>query len=277
MKHLFPIVCGLLLLVSCQDTEFQATEEVFALRSLHTGRDYEMTVLLPPGYSTTQTYPTVYLLDGYWHYPGVAAFARRQMEKSNLEPLILVGVGYAGIKANTLSGVDSIFRVRVFDLTYPTEDDSSSIPGTAFDFRRFLKDELIPEVENRYATSAADRTLMGHSLGGYFAIWEMLTFAEQPLFRNFAAGSPALFWAEGFLLDREAEVFNAGTPLPFRLHTTMGSLESVMWNTWFDEFEARLQSRNRTDLDVTFVRLPQGHTATAETSFEDGLQHFFGR
>lgn len=48
-------------------------------------------------------------------------------------------------------------------------------------FLAFLRDQLIPEVERRYATDPARRILLGQSRGGYFVLWS-------------AREAPDLFW-----------------------------------------------------------------------------------
>ena len=70
-------------------------EEVFQLSSSDTGYEYEITVLLPPNYDDSQTYPSVYLLDGHWHYPHAAADAQRMMNAGEIEPILLISIAYA--------------------------------------------------------------------------------------------------------------------------------------------------------------------------------------
>ncbi|MEM7658901.1 MAG: alpha/beta hydrolase-fold protein [Bacteroidota bacterium] len=252
-------------------------EEVFQLSSDDTGYEYEITVLLPPDYDDSQTYPSVYLLDGHWHYPHAAADAQRMMAAGEIEPILLIGIAYANIPPNTLGGFGTISDIRVDDFTFPKNTEDAENGGKAFAFRDFIAQDLIPEIESRYPTGANERTLMGHSLGGYFGIWEMLTFPDRSLFENIESGSPALWWADGYLMEQEEELNEAGTPLPFRLHTTMGSLESVVWNTFFDEFEARLLEHQPAGLDLKVERFPRGHAANAEIGYSQGLLHFFGQ
>jgi predicted alpha/beta superfamily hydrolase len=277
LRNAFLLCCLGLCFHGCERiTLASATEERLVLDSSFTDYTYEITVLLPPGYQADQNYPSVYLLDGHWHYPDVAADAQRLMEKGEIRDLILVGIAYHDIPPNTLSGYARIYDIRIDDFTFPKNETEAEWGGKAADFRRFLGEELIPEVESRYATSATERTLMGHSLGGYFGFWEMFTHRDRSLFQNVEASSPALWWADGYLLDQEAALDSSEASLPFDLHTNMGQLESVTWNTFFDEMEARFEAADRPELTYTFERYPYGHTAMAEEGFCAGLRYFFG-
>lgn len=277
MKYFLWFIPLLLMLSSCENLTLRSAEqESFTLSSSQTGHSYEMTVLLPPNYSETSNYPSVYLVDGHWHYPNVAADAKQFMEKGEIRDVIIIGIAYAGINAKTLGGYGEISRLRVGDLTATPNNADDTRGGNAEAFRAFIKEDLIPAVEDRYATDSSERTLMGHSLGGYFGFWEMLTFNDSSLFVNIEAGSPALWWTDGRLLDDEMAIYEAGTPLPFNLHTTMGTIESVSWNAFFDEMEERINTHQHEGLTAVFERYPKGHAANAEVGFREGLLYFFG-
>ncbi|RMG68937.1 MAG: alpha/beta hydrolase [Bacteroidetes bacterium] len=277
---LFPFL-GLLLpllLTGCaQFTLRNAAEESFVLDSDATGYSYEITVLLPPDYDPARTYPSVYLIDGHWHYLYVASDAKRLMQRGDIEDIILVGIAYAGIPNNTLGGYSRISDLRIDDLTAVKNVEEAERGGKALAFRTFLAQDLIPEIEGRYATGPQGRTLLGHSLGGFFGIWEMLTFPDSSLFAQIHAGSPALWWADGYLLAEEEQIHAAGQALPFDFLTDMGELEGVTWNAFFDEFEARVEAHAHPGLQATFRRYPRGHSHNAETGFKAALSHFFGR
>ncbi len=275
----FPeLVAVLLFLLSgcAQLTLRNATEESFVLLSDTTGFSYEITVLLPPDYDPSLVYPSVYLLDGHWHYSNVAADAKQLMDRGDIEDIILVGIAYDGLAPNTLSGFGEISDIRIDDLTSVKDTPNADRGGKSPAFREFIRQDVIPEVESRYATNDQDRTLMGHSLGGYFGVWEMLTFHENSLFDNIHAGSPALWWGDGFLIGEEERVHDEGLALPFDFHTDMGSLEGVSWNTFFDEFEERVLEHNHPGLAATFSRYPRGHSNNAEIGYRRALKHFFG-
>ena len=271
---------GLLLvfLSSCETwTLRQASEESLRISSSDTGQTYEISILLPPNYDPDRTYPSVYLLDGHWHYLNVAGDAQQLMEAGKIDDIILVSIAFADLRSNNLSDYGVIATLRIDDLTATKNNDDDEVGGAADAFRRFIAEDVIPAVEEAYSTNATQRTLMGHSLGGYFGIWEMLTFTDSTLFENIEAGSPALWWDDGDLMSRLDSAKAAGVSLPVDLHTTMGSLESVVWNTFFDEFEDRIEEYAFPGLTYQFERYPKGHTANAEVGFREGLLYYFGR
>jgi predicted alpha/beta superfamily hydrolase len=100
-------------------------------------------------------------------------------------------------------GIPNTQRRR--DLTGPTRvaTDSTIAPrvgGSAF-FRRFIRDELIPAVNERYRTTD-ERTIVGESLAGLFIVETFLT--EPTLFTRYVALDPSLWWNRGTLVDSAA-------------------------------------------------------------------------
>jgi predicted alpha/beta superfamily hydrolase len=91
------------------------------------------------------------------------------------------------------------------DLTGPTRvaTDSAIAPrvGGSTAFRRFLRDELVPEIDRRYRTTR-ERTIIGESLAGLFIVETFLL--EPALFTHYIALDPSLWWNGGALVDSAA-------------------------------------------------------------------------
>jgi predicted alpha/beta superfamily hydrolase len=109
-------------------------------------------------------------------------------------------VAAGAIRPVIVVGVPNTQRRR--DLTGPTRvaKDSAIAPrvGGSAEFRRFLRDELVPEVERRYRTTK-ERGIVGESLAGLFVVE---TFLEAPtLFDHYVAFDPSLWWNRGALVD----------------------------------------------------------------------------
>jgi hypothetical protein len=87
---------------------------------------------------------------------------------------------------------------RTRDLTAPSqaEIDNRFSPGNggADAFRSFISEELIPYIERKYRTRPY-RILVGHSLGGLFAIHTLVT--EPKLFNAYIAIDPTVSWDSG--------------------------------------------------------------------------------
>jgi len=77
------------------------------------------------------------------------------------------------------------------------------LSGGAANFLSFINYELIPYVDKSYSTDTAKRTLMGHSLGGYFTLYALsCNWRSKGSFNRYIAASPSLDYANDYLLDR---------------------------------------------------------------------------
>jgi len=105
-------------------------------------------------------------------------------------------------------GIENTERRR--DLTGPTqnEEDKKIAPqvgGSAL-FRKFLRDELMPEVKSRYRTTD-ETAIVGESLAGLFIIETFLL--EPDLFDAYIAIDPSLWWNDGALVKSAPERLRA--------------------------------------------------------------------
>src|SRR5690606_29202077 len=104
--------------------------------------------------------PVLYMPDGgidedFLH---VAGLVQVSTMNGTMRPFLLVGI------ANTQ---------RRRDLTGPTENEEdrqiAPVVGGSAAFRRFIRDELIPAIDARYATTG-ERAIVGESLAGLFVV-----------------------------------------------------------------------------------------------------------
>jgi predicted alpha/beta superfamily hydrolase len=97
---------------------------------------------------------------------------------------------------------------RMSELTYsPSNEENGNWPtsGGADSFHRFLAEELIPTIDESYRTQPF-RMLVGHSLGGLFAV-ESLTRHPGP-FQTTIAISPSLYWNQFEWLENASALFD---------------------------------------------------------------------
>lgn len=142
----------------------------------------EYWVYLPESYFNpnfkTQKYPVIYVLDGEKYFHVLSGMVKNQ--SSGYYPLIPECIVVAIKNTN-----------RSRDLT-PTVDSSLSYKnGGANTFATFLRDELVPEINNNYNTLDY-KILIGHSFGGLFAMHTL--FEESIDFNAFIAIDPSLWW-----------------------------------------------------------------------------------
>jgi hypothetical protein len=155
----------------------------YSLQSTVLGDRREINVWVPADYATSkQSYTTLYLLDGaldqdFGHVAGLAQLASLSW---TFGPFIVVGIQT---------------KVRMTELTSPPADARyrAAFPqsGGAARFRRFLEQEVIPFVGQRYRTGSR-RALMGESLAGLFVVDTLLN--RPDLFNDYVAISPSLWW-----------------------------------------------------------------------------------
>lgn len=138
----------------------------------------------PAGYKgETDRYPVLYLLDGEETFPYTADIVRLLAENDRIPKLLVVGITSGGSQQ----------RRRDFTTPSQSELDKRFSPGNggANQFLKFLHEELIPYVDRRYRTKPY-KILVGHSLGGLFAVHTLISRPE--IFNAYIAIDPSLEW-----------------------------------------------------------------------------------
>src|SRR5690554_945862 len=132
--------------------------------------------------------PVLYMADGgiKEDFPHIANTLSELIENNSIPPIILVGI------ENTERGRD----LTGFS---ETEDDAQYSPLTdgAKDFRAFIIEELMPEINNTYRTTH-EKGLIGESLSGLF-VMETL-FIQPTAFDFYIAMDPSLWWNNHYLV-----------------------------------------------------------------------------
>jgi hypothetical protein len=158
------------------------------------GEPRTINVYTPPGYDAqpSASFPVLYMPDGGLEedFPHIAVTIDSLIRLGRIPPMLVVGI-------------ENTERRR--DLTGPTTvaEDSTVAPrvGGSADFRRFIRDELMPEVRTRYRCTD-DAFIVGESLAALFVVE---TFVLEPsLFQRYIAISPSLWWNGGALLQLAA-------------------------------------------------------------------------
>lgn len=167
--------------------------ETFTLESKALAETRRINVYLPPGYAKSDAkMPVLYMPDG-----GLAE------DFLHVAGLVEVSVGNETMRPFILVGIENTERRR--DLTGPTDNakDKTIAPrvGGSVLFRKFIRDELMPEVKRRYRTTD-ETAVVGESLAGLFVIETF--FLEPDLFDTYIAIDPSLWWNNRKLVDGAA-------------------------------------------------------------------------
>jgi predicted alpha/beta superfamily hydrolase len=199
------------------------------LRASGSGLAYQIDILRvesilvpqPAGYRL----PVIYVLDGNGMFPLAAQVVSSSVAFGNRLPAALVvSIGYpadpALTRAETLT---NRLTWRTRDLTPPPAAAQAGETGGAAQFLAFIEQDLKPFVASRHPVDASDQTLVGHSFGGLFAAWTLLT--KPDAFSRYVLSSPSLFWNDNATI-KQADTF-AGRPAgPARVFVSVGEMET---------------------------------------------------
>ena len=158
--------------------------ESFTLTSRVLGEERRINVYVPAGFTAANSapLPVMYMPDG-----GIAE------DFLHVAGILQVSIGNGTVRPFLLVGIENTERRR--DMTGPTsvEADRKIAPrvGGSAAFRRFIRNELMPEVRRRYGTTA-ETAIVGESLAGLFVVETMLV--EPDLFNTYIAFDPSLWW-----------------------------------------------------------------------------------
>lgn len=163
--------------------------QTFTINSAATGETRTINVYSPVGLSAdAPPLPVLYMPDG-----GMAE------DFLHVAGLVQVLTGNGGMRPVLLVGIENTERRR--DMTGPTEnaEDRKIAPrvGGSAAFRRFIRDELMPEITRRYRTTN-ETAIVGESLAGLFVVETCVS--EPRLFTTCIAIDPSLWWNNAALL-----------------------------------------------------------------------------
>lgn len=229
------------------------------------GQEYELQIMLPGNYKTSKKkYPVIYLMDSQWDFPLLKCLYGEHYFDGFVPELIVVGVTWGGINPNP----DSL---RARDYT-PTNEVRLPQSGGADKFLSFMKDELFPFIETNYKADNNNRTLMGCSLGGLFALYTLFTHTD--MFTDYAAASPAVGWDREVLYKYEKEFAEKKSAKPLRVYMTVGDVERG--RPIFERLAAHMASRNYASVALKSKVLENtGHSGTKSETFGRGMQYVF--
>jgi predicted alpha/beta superfamily hydrolase len=181
---------------------------------------FKIFICLPKNYEKNkETYPTVYVTDANVAFDMISTMMKLISNGLDCKQAIYVGVGYKNFMV-----MDSL---RGRDYSYPQKE---GIPGSGGGklFTTFLEDELVPYIDSAYRTKPKDNTLIGHSLGGYYVFYNMLSTAVEGklMFKNYIAGSPFVI-NDKYLVDLEQKLSTKTDSLPVKLFMCSGTIGDV--------------------------------------------------
>ena len=267
-----------------------------------TNGDYQIMIYQPNQTTPKGGWPVIYLLDGKSFFSSAVAITQNQScPKCLLQEGIIVAIDYPQTSRREL---DYLPKPDEF-VPEVLPNGKMNIPaqyGGADAFLAFIRDELKPNIEQRFTVNKDKQTLFGHSYGGLFALHTL--FSAPEMFNNYIIVSPSIWFSDRYILKESQQFIDNKAGLshltqPIHLIMSVGGLEQSLKGhevfTSEQEKAQRLQHfQNRRVIDnardlVTSLQqaeLPnffsqftiyegQIHQTTPLIALQDGLQIIF--
>lgn len=158
---------------------------------------------------STEKYATIYVLDGEENFNLVTNHCRKVATSYGVDNVLVVSIGYG--------------RDRNMDYTPTTTNEMGGAPQ----FLKFIKDELIPKIEQEFSADTArfSRVILGHSFGGLFGTYAF--GADNNLFGNYILLSPSLWYDNEITLRLESAQRNVNKNKQQLVFMGIGELENA--------------------------------------------------
>jgi len=216
-------------------------------------RQYQVWVSLPASYAKgNRTYPVVFVADANYSFPLVNSIRNRLGAKGqNIEDFILVGLSYADGDSPTESRSRDYTPTDALQHPHRADQYGASHYGEAAAYRDYVSGQVFPLIARTYRADMSRRIFVGHSYGGLFGAFVLLT--RPDMFQIYVLSSPSLQYDNHVMQRYEADYAKAHKDLAARVLLYDGSYEVVAkgprYNRTVDmvqdakDFEQRLKAR----------------------------------
>ena len=248
--------------------------ETWIVPSAEGDRDFRIFVALPHSYhDTDKMYPVVYSLDANGGFGMVTDIVRMLHIGQEVPEVIIVGIGYP------TNDDTEINNLRIKDFTPTTPQDGSMLDlgptGSAGSFLRFIRETLKPFIQSQYRIIPENATLVGHSLGGLFALYTLFKYPDT--FNRYIAGSPSIWWDNKVIFEYERYFAEDNTDLAAKVFMAMGSLESLTDINYMHNLAQNLKGREYANFELTtHVFEDETHMSIIPIFVNRGLRIVFG-
>lgn len=212
--------------------------------------EYGIYITLPASYrdNPDRAYPTVYIIDGNQYFVFTSEPYGSLVWGSMVKEHISVSVAY-------LPGAQNM------------RGNDFGTSRHAPEFIRFFQEELIPFVEKNYRTTGiTDRTLFGHSAGGQFTLYTILTNTDT--FQNYIACAPAV--NDDIMAFEETYAANH-SDMPIKMFLAAGEDDHLTIGS--RRFLAKFEARNYPGLKFDKLFVVHGNHGTIQpTAYIEGLR-----
>jgi len=253
---LFVFMGGLSFLTSAQEKLELLSGEIAKINSAALGEERVVSIALPDGYEQgTQKYPVIYLLDGRTHFRHATSAVDYLSQRGIIPQMIVVAV-------------HNIDRNRDFS---PVPDKNRPNTGGAEKFLNFLDQELTTFMKKNYRVSNF-AILMGHSFGGTFASYALVTKPE--LFDAYIAVSPYLQYADNHMVKESQAKLKAKYNKPKFLYMSIGNEPDYFKP--LEDFSNAIKTKSAEAIQFKYDKyMEDNHGTTPYLSVFNGLKFIF--
>lgn len=254
--------------------------EVIPLTSNINGVDYELYVKLPDSYGEgDSSYPLLVTLDADYQFAVASNHVQHLWQRGQAPEMIIVSIGYAYDPGD--SDAYRLNRTRDYTPAHAMEGgygpDYQKVSGGGPKFAQVIGEEILPLIEERYRVDRAERVFVGHSYGGLFGAYLLLSHAD--IFNRYILVSPSLWFNDKMMLAaaRNAEPFKRKT----YLYMGVGSWEEQPERSYamvsdLKAFAAALEARNDPHLVMeTRIFDDETHASIYPAVLSTGVRHLF--
>lgn len=280
---LLAVICLALSPFGAAATPYEiSNSEVREFKSKTNGVTYSLYISKPKGFNKgREDYPVVFTLDADYSFALAHNIIEHFSDRNSLPKMVVVGIGYPGKGQN--GETYRLNRTRDYTPTFVATGGYGrrfqKHSGGADKFAAFIKDELQPFIQQRYGAGKSDRTLVGHSFGGLFASYVLLTQPE--LFQRYIIVSPSLWYDDKKLFSMEQQYAAEHNDLNAKVFFAVGDLEDRSGRPMvaqLNAFVALLNLRKYPGLSLSkrdFYN--ENHNSVFPTALTTGMRSVFSR
>jgi hypothetical protein len=242
--------------------------EVRQLKSHYVGQVYEIDISFPKEYKrkANNNYPVVYVLDAEYNFGCVSYITRRLIKNGDIPEVLLVGIAY-----NTTD--DDFYKKRNRDCTPPSSIHGYHTGGVE-NFILFLSNELMPFINSNYRTVPEDRTIVGHSISGFFNCYVL--FKHPTLFKRYIIVSPSLWYSNEVIFQYEEEYADHYQDLAATIFFSTGMAESDQMVSTSKKFISILSGRGYPSIRFkSMMPDDENHRSLFPYAFTKGMRFVF--
>ena len=231
---------------------------------------------LPRDYNPEKKYPVIVSLDAEYSFALIKNITEHFSERNNIPPMIVVSIAYEGAYEDL--ELYRINRTRDYTPTHTPEggygEKYQAYSGGADKFISFIKSELFPYLSANYGIEENEKTIVGHSYGGLFSTYVLVTQPE--LFNNYIIVSPSLWYDDKVIFEFEAE--HQHEDVNADVFYAVGSYENQPENGMamvddLREFAEIMKKRNYKNYDYLFhVFENETHNSIFPAAFTRGIR-----